>query len=92
PTGNNLNFPTKQTRKKPYIPRPPNSFILYRQHHHPLILNQHPGINNSEISRIIADHWRNLPNPEKEEWKRKADEAKQRHMKAWPDYKYQPRR
>ncbi|CAG8537412.1 2472_t:CDS:2, partial [Funneliformis caledonium] len=77
---------------KPYIPRPPNSFILYRQHHHPLILNKHPGINNSEISRIIADHWRNLSNQEKGEWKKKAEEAKERHMKAWPDYKYQPRR
>ncbi|CAI2165387.1 4089_t:CDS:2 [Funneliformis geosporum] len=90
--GNNINFVTKQTRKKPYIPRPPNSFILYRQHHHPLILNKHPGINNSEISRIIADHWRNLSNQEKGEWKKKAEEAKERHMKAWPDYKYQPRR
>ncbi|CAG8497836.1 4052_t:CDS:10 [Ambispora leptoticha] len=85
-------FSGKQIRKKPYIPRPPNSFILYRQHHHPLILNQNPGINNSEISRIIADHWRNLNEHEKQEWKRKAEEAKETHMKAYPDYKYQPRR
>ncbi|CAG8474666.1 11923_t:CDS:2, partial [Cetraspora pellucida] len=49
-TSSNITFSSKQNRKKPYIPRPPNSFILYRQHHHPLILNQHPGINNSEIS------------------------------------------
>ncbi|CAG8506339.1 1057_t:CDS:1 [Gigaspora rosea] len=91
-TSGNITFSSKQNRKKPYIPRPPNSFILYRQHHHPLILNQHPGINNSEISRIIADHWRNLSDQEKDEWKRKAEEAKERHMKAWPDYKYQPRR
>ncbi|CAG8459783.1 6467_t:CDS:2 [Paraglomus brasilianum] len=81
---------TKQ--KKPYIPRPPNSFILYRQHHHPLILNQNPGINNSEISRIVADHWKNLSEEEREEWKRKAEEAKESHMRAYPDYKYQPRR
>ncbi|CAG8728282.1 3474_t:CDS:2, partial [Acaulospora colombiana] len=87
-----VTFATKQNRKKPYIPRPPNSFILYRQHHHPLILNQHPGINNSEISRIIADHWRKLSDQERDEWKRKAEEAKEKHMKAWPDYKYQPRR
>ncbi|CAJ0914132.1 1519_t:CDS:2, partial [Entrophospora sp. SA101] len=97
PTGSissssNITFVTKQIRKKPYIPRPPNSFILYRQHHHPLILNKNPGINNSEISRIIADHWRRLSDKEKDEWKRKAEEAKERHMKAWPDYKYQPRR
>ncbi|CAG8466610.1 1057_t:CDS:2 [Acaulospora morrowiae] len=85
-------FAAKQNRKKPYIPRPPNSFILYRQHHHPLILNQHPGINNSEISRIIADHWRKLSDQERDEWKKKAEEAKEKHMKAWPDYKYQPRR
>ncbi|CAG8507683.1 2126_t:CDS:10, partial [Ambispora gerdemannii] len=85
-------FSGKQIRKKPYIPRPPNSFILYRQHHHPLILNQNPGINNSEISRIIADHWRNLNDQDKQKWKRKAEEAKEHHMKAYPDYKYQPRR
>ncbi|CAG8489345.1 824_t:CDS:2 [Racocetra fulgida] len=47
---------------------------------------------NRKKPYIPPDHWRNLSDHEKDEWKRKAEEAKERHMKAWPDYKYQPRR
>ncbi|CAG8547669.1 4503_t:CDS:2 [Gigaspora margarita] len=47
---------------------------------------------NRKKPYIPPDHWRNLSDQEKDEWKRKAEEAKERHMKAWPDYKYQPRR
>lgn len=31
------------------IPRPPNAFILYRQHHHPLIKADHPDYHNNDI-------------------------------------------
>lgn len=33
----------------PHIPRPPNSFILYRQHHHHAITAANPATPNTEI-------------------------------------------
>lgn len=31
------------------VPRPPNAFILYRQHHHPLVKAAHPEYHNNDI-------------------------------------------
>lgn len=40
----------KVTLEKPEkIPRPPNAFILYRRHHHPLVKATHPDFHNNEI-------------------------------------------
>ena len=43
--------PTPEPKRAPKIPRPPNSFILYRQHYHPLIKESNPGIHNNEICK-----------------------------------------
>lgn len=47
----------KATKKK----KPPNSFILYRREKARQIHMQDPGIDNREVSRRIADMWRNEP-------------------------------
>lgn len=39
----------KAALKVAKVPRPPNSFILYRQHHHPIIKAQHPDYHNNRI-------------------------------------------
>lgn len=31
------------------IPRPPNAFILYRQHHRPMVKEAHPDFHNNDI-------------------------------------------
>ena len=33
------------------LPRPPNSFILYRQQHHPMVKKAHPKLHNNEICK-----------------------------------------
>ena len=33
------------------VPRPPNAFILYRQHHHPVIKGLHPDFHNNQICK-----------------------------------------
>lgn len=41
------------------IPRPPNAFILYRQHYHPIIKAQNPQLHNNDICKFsapILDH------------------------------------
>ncbi|KAI9869479.1 MAG: hypothetical protein M1813_000268 [Trichoglossum hirsutum] len=77
---------------EPKIPRPRNAFILFRQHHHAAVVAQHPGLSNPEISKIIGEQWRDIPAPEKNQWKNLAEEEKFRHQQQYPDYKYQPRR
>ncbi|KAI9739482.1 MAG: hypothetical protein M1818_005170 [Claussenomyces sp. TS43310] len=76
----------------PKIPRPRNAFILYRQHYQAQVVAQHPGLANPEISKIIGEQWRDQPVEVKSEWKRLAEEEKQRHQRQYPDYRYQPRR
>ena len=49
------------------------AFILYRQHNQAGVVQQHPGLANPEISKIIGDHWRNLSPEEKNHWKLLAD-------------------
>lgn len=34
------------------IPRPPNAFILYRQHHHPKVKETYPDLSNNEICKF----------------------------------------
>lgn len=37
---------------KSKVPRPPNAFILYRQHHHPRIKEAYPDFTNNEICKF----------------------------------------
>jgi len=36
------------------VPRPPNAFILYRQHHHPIVKKQNPNIHNNQICESFS--------------------------------------
>ena len=36
------------------VPRPPNAFILYRQHHHPLVKRASPHLHNNEICKSTS--------------------------------------
>ncbi|KAJ5377760.1 uncharacterized protein N7496_005169 [Penicillium cataractarum] len=76
----------------PRVPRPPNSFILYRQHHHHAVTAENPGIPNTEISRIIARMWHREPLAVRARFRALADEKKRLHSEAHPDYQYTPRR
>ncbi|KAK9335730.1 hypothetical protein V1521DRAFT_449453 [Lipomyces starkeyi] len=74
------------------VPRPRNAFILYRQHHHAVVVAEHPGKTNPEISKIIGEQWRQLSGDEKAVWQKLGDEEKKSHLERFPDYRYQPRR
>lgn len=49
------------------------AFILFRQHHQAAVVNQHPGLANPEISKIIGDAWRVASSDIKAHWKRLAE-------------------
>lgn len=40
-----------KTAKKAKVARPANAFILYRQHHHPMVKAQDPKIHNNRICK-----------------------------------------
>ena len=44
-------IPPAVTKGKARIPRPPNAFILYRQHFHPSMKKQFPNLHNNEICK-----------------------------------------
>lgn len=49
------------------------AFILFRQHYQASVVAQNPGLANPEISKIIGEQWRALPNDIKEQWKALAE-------------------
>ncbi|KAF2433001.1 hypothetical protein EJ08DRAFT_584522 [Tothia fuscella] len=77
---------------KAKIPRPPNAFILYRKHQHPVVKANCPGIINNDISKKVAMMWEAEGEEGRAVWKAKADEVKKEHMKKYPGYSYQPRK
>lgn len=53
--------------------RLPTAFILYRQHYQGAVVAQNPGLANPDISKIIGEQWRKLPQATKDEWKALAE-------------------
>ncbi|TPX50939.1 hypothetical protein SeMB42_g02064 [Synchytrium endobioticum] len=74
------------------IPRPPNSFILYRRDKHEQILRVHDGIALTNLSKIISKMWQEEDVAVKEYYTRLAQLEKERHLAMYPQYKYEPRR
>lgn len=74
------------------VPRPPNAFILYRQHHHHRIRRDDPDIKNNDISRRVGAMWAGERKEVKEYYQRKAVDLKAQHAKLHPDYQYAPRK
>ncbi|KAI9701696.1 MAG: Transcription factor Sox-2 [Bogoriella megaspora] len=79
-------------RAKDKVARPPNAFILYRQHHHPKVREKLPDMHNNDISKLLGNQWKGEDEAVRAEWKAKAEKAKADHSKAHPDYQYQPRK
>jgi len=49
-------------------------------------------LNNSVMSRILGERWKQLSEEEKKTWKRTADKLKKEHAKMYPTYKYKPKK
>ncbi|KAL6238105.1 hypothetical protein BDW75DRAFT_248004 [Aspergillus navahoensis] len=84
--------PRPASMKPAKIPRPPNAFILYRQHHYPKVKEARPDLSNNEISVIIGKKWRAEPEEAKLHFKNLAEEFKKKHAEEHPDYQYTPRK
>nr|ACS91132.1 HMG [Nannizzia gypsea]ACS91145.1 HMG [Nannizzia gypsea] len=78
--------------KGPKVPRPPNAFILYRQHHHPVIKAAHPEYHNNDISILLGKKWKAETSETKAHFKALAEEIKKKHAEENPGYQYAPRK
>ena len=75
-----------------HIPRPPNSFILFRKDSHHQYRARYPDISNGALSKLIAKAWRVLPTQEKSAYQKKAMEVRRLHQKLYPQWRYAPKR
>ncbi|KAI9374654.1 high mobility group box domain-containing protein [Aspergillus egyptiacus] len=90
------------------IPRPPNAFILYRQHHHPRVKETYPDLTNNQICKyavrfyyarltndvavLLGKQWKAESEDVKLHFKNLAEEFKKKHAEDYPDYQYTPRK
>ncbi|KAL1919249.1 uncharacterized protein VTP21DRAFT_1941 [Calcarisporiella thermophila] len=74
------------------IPRPRNSFIIYRQERQREINNVYAGISNNDISKIVGELWSLESDEVKEAYRALAEEEKRLHKERYPEYKYKPRK
>ncbi|KAJ5930674.1 hypothetical protein N7466_006167 [Penicillium verhagenii] len=86
-----ITAPGKKEKAK-HVPRPPNAWILYRQNHHAVTTSLYPDLPNTEISKIIANQWKNEPSNTRQMWQNMANRAKAQHALENPSYRYTPRR
>ncbi|KAL9014861.1 MAG: hypothetical protein Q9173_000498 [Seirophora scorigena] len=87
-----MNGVAKAKLKKEKVARPPNAFILYRQHHHGKVVAEYPHLHNNQISIILGQQWQKENDEVKAQFKSMAEEIKKEHLNAHPDYQYQPRK
>ncbi|KAI0537516.1 hypothetical protein GGR58DRAFT_502091 [Xylaria digitata] len=76
--------------EKPHVKRPPNSWILFRQANHSIIMKKYPKIHNSEVSKIISAIWKGMSKAEKKPWVDLAAAKAVEHKLLHPGYKYKP--
>ena len=90
-----------------HIPRPRNSWILYRQAMSKELSKQHPGTTASELCKfhklplerkliskatMISKMWREAPQEERDIWQARAKEEDRLHKEMYPWYKYTTRK
>ncbi|GJJ70945.1 hypothetical protein EMPS_03295 [Entomortierella parvispora] len=74
----------QQQSKK--IPRPPNSFLIYRKEH----ATQYAGLVATELSSKLALSWKRETPERREHYAQLAVKAKQEHAIRYPNYKFTP--
>ncbi|KAK0753561.1 high mobility group box-domain-containing protein [Schizothecium vesticola] len=74
------------------IPRPRNSFMLYRTWMSSKIIKENPGLTAGCISQIVSNMWRSEGPKTRAHFKGLAEEEDDRHRAMYPNYRYDVRR
>ncbi|GAN03414.1 hypothetical protein MAM1_0040d02867 [Mucor ambiguus] len=78
--------------KNAHIKRPRNAWIHFRCHYGQALKSQDPTLRAEEISKRASRRWARLAENEKKPWHDLAEQDKQAHKAAFPEYRYCPRR
>lgn len=68
--------------------RPPNAFLLFCSANRAKAREMNPDKRNIEISQLLGDMWKDLPDEERAPYKLKAREEQEAFKSQNPDYKY----
>ena len=75
-----------------HVKRPMNAFMVWSQIERHKIIEESPGCNHAEISKLLGKRWRGLSQAERNPFIEEAERLRQLHMAEFPDYKYRPRK
>ena len=83
-----------QYKRQPvvHVKRPMNAFMVWSQIERHKIIEESPGCNHAEISKLLGRRWRGLSQGERNPFIEEAERLRQLHMAEFPDYKYRPRK
>lgn len=74
------------------IPRPPNSWILFRKDKSKELREANPGMSAGEVSTEAARQWKAMSDEDKGFYQEMAKQAALQHKIQYPDYVYRPGR
>jgi hypothetical protein len=72
--------------------KPPNAFMLFCQRNRTALITDDFRLPASEQSKRLSIKWRELPKPEKDAFRKQADDLDQKLHEQNPDYKYKQKR
>ncbi|KIM80461.1 hypothetical protein PILCRDRAFT_533337 [Piloderma croceum F 1598] len=81
----------RKPKKEDHIPRPANSFMLFRVAYCRQYSNTDLS-NQAALSKMAGIAWRSLTQAEKQHWEMQAAAQKERHQREHPDYCYSNQR
>ncbi|KAK3107505.1 hypothetical protein FSP39_016100 [Pinctada imbricata] len=78
----------KKNKDKDHIRRPMNAFMIFSKRHRHLVHQRHPNQDNRTVSKILGEWWYALGPKEKQKYNDLANQVKEAHFKAHPEWKW----
>ncbi|XP_062239391.1 lymphoid enhancer-binding factor 1-like [Platichthys flesus] len=77
---------SQQDDERPYVPKPPNAFMLFMKEQRPNVLATHKSTDSATVSMIIGRKWRALSENKRDKYYKEAKRLKQLHNQLYPDW------